>query len=88
MASFRQPTEPLVPVERSWLKQLLRFLTKNDPPVYAICRYIDSGRPDSVLSFLNQPNFTLMLVALLRPGRTRYLVNVRNHISTSVRNNP
>jgi len=88
LASFRQPTEPLVPVERSWLKQLLRFLRKNDPPVYAICRYIDSGRPDSVLSFLNHPNFTLMLVALLRPGRTRYLVNVRNHISTSVRNNP
>jgi glycosyltransferase involved in cell wall biosynthesis len=88
LAGVRQRAAPLVPVERSWLKQLLRFFRKNDPPVYAICRYIDSSRPDSVLSFLNHPNLTLMLVALLRPGRARYLVNVRNHISTSVRSKP
>ena len=66
-----------------WLRQLLRLLSKNDPPVHALCRYLRSRRPVAILSYLNDTNLNLMLAALLCRGETRFLPSVRNHISTA-----
>jgi glycosyltransferase involved in cell wall biosynthesis len=71
------------PAESGWLRQLLRLLSKNDPPVLALCRYLKSKRPTSMLSYLNDTNLTLMLAALLCRSETRYMPSVRNHISTA-----
>ncbi len=65
--------------------RLLRVMGRNNAPVFALYRYIRRERPASVLSFLNYPNLVLLLVARYADGDTRYIVNVRNHITTSAR---
>jgi glycosyltransferase involved in cell wall biosynthesis len=70
-------------VDRSWPRLLLRLLSKNDPPVFSLCRYLAAQRPTSILSYLNDTNLNLMLAALVCGGDTRYLPSVRNHISTA-----
>jgi glycosyltransferase involved in cell wall biosynthesis len=65
--------------------QLLRVMGHNNAPVLALYRYIRRERPESVLSFLNYPNLVLLLVARYAGGDTRYMVNVRNHVTTSAR---
>lgn len=66
-----------------WMRQLFRFIVKENPPVYGITQYVESYRPGVVLSFLNYPNIALLMSLLVRQTDTRYVVNVRNHISTS-----
>jgi glycosyltransferase involved in cell wall biosynthesis len=88
LTSLLVPRKPRLYRKLAWLRQMLRLIVKNDPPLHALCRYIDSARPVSIISYLNDPNMALMLAAMLRPGRTRYLVSVRNHISTAVARNP
>jgi glycosyltransferase involved in cell wall biosynthesis len=69
--------------DRSWPRLLLRMLSKNDPPVFSLCRYLAAQRPVSILSYLNDSNLNLMLAALVCRADTRYLPSVRNHISTA-----
>ena len=66
-----------------WLRQLFRFIGKENPPIYGIHKYIATSKPDAVLSFLNYPNIALLMSSLFGKADTRYVVNVRNHISTS-----
>jgi glycosyltransferase involved in cell wall biosynthesis len=73
-----------VRADRRWPRQLLRLLTKNDPPVFSLCRYLTAKRPVSILSYLNDTNLNLMLAALVCRCETHYLPSVRNHISTAV----
>lgn len=65
--------------------RLIRLMGHNDPPVLALYRYIKRSRPRSVMSFLNQSNLVLLLTAPLVHGHTRFIVNVRNHITTSAK---
>ena len=65
--------------------RLLRMMTHEDPPLLALLRYIRGERPASVMSFLNYQNLALLLVAPLAGTDTRYVVNVRNHITTSAK---
>lgn len=71
------------PADRSWPRLLLRLLSKNDPPVCGLCRYLAAQRPVSILSYLNDSNLNLMLAALVCRSDTRYLPSVRNHVSTA-----
>ena len=64
---------------------LTRFLFKRRPPLYALNRYLRAKRPRSIISFLNYPNLALLLAAQLGKRDTRIYVNVRNHISGSVK---
>jgi len=66
-------------------RRLLKVMAHNNAPVLALRRYINSEQPATVLSFLNYPNFVLLLVAPYTHGDTRFMVNVRNHITTSAR---
>jgi len=79
--ALRAPAAPRA--DGGWLRQLLRLLSKNDPPVFCLCHYLQTQRPASILSYLNDTNLNLMLAALLCRGDTRYLPSVRNHISTA-----
>ena len=65
--------------------RLLRMMTHEDPPILSLCRYIRRNRPASVMSFLNYQNLALLLAAPLVRTDTRYIVNVRNHITTSAK---
>jgi glycosyltransferase involved in cell wall biosynthesis len=65
--------------------RLIRLMGHNDPPVLSLYRYLKRSRPLSVMSFLNQSNLVLLLTAPLVPGPTRFIVNVRNHITTSAK---
>jgi glycosyltransferase involved in cell wall biosynthesis len=65
--------------------RLLRMMTHEDPPLLALLRYIRGDQPVSVMSFLNYQNLALLLVAPLAGTDTRYVVNVRNHITTSAK---
>ena len=69
--------------DRRWLRQLLRLVYKDDPPIYALHRYIKTHRPEAVLSYLSYPNLVLLMASMFDRSATRYLVSVRNHISTS-----
>jgi glycosyltransferase involved in cell wall biosynthesis len=66
-------------------RRLLKVMAHNNAPVLALLRYINKEQPASVLSFLNYPNFVLLLVAPYTCSDTRFIVNVRNHITTSSR---
>lgn len=66
-----------------WRRQLLRFFIKENPPVLGLLKYIRDVRPSAVLSFLNYPNLSLLIASLFYRSGTRYIVNVRNHITTS-----
>ena len=66
-------------------RRLLRVMVHNNAPVLALLRYINTEQPASVLSFLNYPNLVLLLVAPYVSTDTRFMVNVRNHITTSAR---
>ena len=66
-------------------RRLLKVMVHNNAPVLALLRYINKEQPASVLSFLNYPNFVLLLVAPYTRSDTRFIVNVRNHITTSSR---
>lgn len=83
LRSLLMRSERAMPADRGWPRLLLRLLSKNDPPVFALCRYLASRRPASILSYLNDSNLNLMLAALVCRGDTRYLPSVRNHISTA-----
>ena len=63
--------------------RLLRLMGHENPPALALYRYIRRAAPVSVMSFLNQQNLVLLLVATFLRGNTRIIVNVRNHITTS-----
>ncbi len=63
--------------------RLLRVMTHENPPALALYRYIRQAAPDSVMSFLNHQNLVLLLVAPFIRSDTRFIVNVRNHITTS-----
>jgi glycosyltransferase involved in cell wall biosynthesis len=69
--------------DKDWFKQLLRFISKENPPVYELHKYVKSSKPDTILSFLNYPNIALLMSSQIGQKETRYVVNVRNHISTS-----
>jgi len=71
--------------DNSVTRRLLRVMTHNNAPVLALLRYINTEQPASVLSFLNYPNLVLLLVAPYVGTDTRFMVNVRNHITTSAR---
>jgi glycosyltransferase involved in cell wall biosynthesis len=68
------------------LRPLVQLALGDDPPVAALLRYVRRERPDAVLAFLNYPNFALLLASRLAPRETRWLVSVRNHVSTSSAN--
>jgi glycosyltransferase involved in cell wall biosynthesis len=68
------------------LKALIRFLYKRKPPLYALSCYLKARRPAAIVSFLNYPNITLLLAAQAGAGDSKVLVNVRNHVSSSVVN--
>jgi len=84
LLSLVRRAPPAAGPDSSWLRQLLRLISKNDPPVFSLCRYLKSKRPASMLSYLNDTNLNLMLAALVCHGETRYLPSVRNHVSTAV----
>jgi glycosyltransferase involved in cell wall biosynthesis len=65
------------------LRPLVQLALGDDPPIAALLRYVRRDRPSSILAFLNYPNFALLLASRLAPHGTRYLVSVRNHISSS-----
>jgi len=65
--------------------RLVRLMGHNNPPVLALYRYLRDSRPVSVMSFLNQSNLVLLLVAPFIRQHTRFIVNVRNHIATSAK---
>ena len=65
--------------------RLLRMMTHENPPMLSLCHYIRRSRPVSVMSFLNYQNLALLLAAPLVGTDTRFIVNVRNHISTSAK---
>ena len=65
--------------------RLLRVMAHENPPVLALYRHIRQTAPASVLSFLNHQNLVLLLVAPFIRSDTRFIVNVRNHITTSAR---
>lgn len=65
--------------------RLLRMMTHEDPPLLALLRYVRQSRPASVVSFLNYQNLALLLVAPFAGTDTRFIVNVRNHITTSAK---
>ena len=69
----------------SCFARLFRMMTHENPPILALCRYIRRAKPDSVMSFLNYQNLTLLLTAPFVTTDTRFIVNVRNHISTSAK---
>jgi glycosyltransferase involved in cell wall biosynthesis len=62
---------------------LAQLALGDDPPIGALLRYVREERPDAVLSFLNYPNFALLLASRLARGRTRFVVSVRNHVSSA-----
>ncbi len=67
-------------------KPLLRMTLRDRPPLYSLSRFVRREKPDAVVSFLNYPNMVLLMAARVCRGRTRFVVNVRNHISSSARN--
>ena len=75
----------LVGIGDSCSARLLRMMTHEDPPILSLCRYIRHSRPASVMSFLNYQNLALLLAAPVARSDTRYIVNVRNHITTSAK---
>jgi glycosyltransferase involved in cell wall biosynthesis len=74
-----------VGIEGGCNSRLLRTMAHENPPVLALYRYIRKAAPASVLSFLNHQNLVLLLVAPFIKSDTRFIVNVRNHITTSAR---
>ncbi len=54
---------------------------KERPPLFALRRYLKREQPVTILSFLNDANIALMLAACLGKNGTRFIPNVRNHIS-------
>ncbi|MGD2056197.1 MAG: glycosyltransferase [Gammaproteobacteria bacterium] len=78
---------PLAPfgIGDSCTARLLRLMGHNNPPLLALKRHLEESRPDAVMSFLNQSNLVLLLVAPFLRQPARIVVNVRNHISTSAR---
>ncbi len=62
---------------------LIRTIIKEKPPIHSLYGYIHQNRPDAIMSFLNYPNLILLLTAQLCRNKTRFFVNVRNHISSS-----
>lgn len=65
------------------LRPLLRLATKEDLPLLALKSYLETDRPDAIVSFLNYPNMALLLASLLCRHRCRTIVNVRNHMSVA-----
>ncbi len=70
----------------SCLAPLIRTIIKEKPPIHSLYGYIHQHRPDTIMSFLNYPNLVLLLTAQLCGNKTRFFVNVRNHISSSAKN--
>jgi glycosyltransferase involved in cell wall biosynthesis len=68
------------------ISALAKIVWSDDAPIAALLDYVRSERPRAVLSFLNYPNFALMLASRLAPPGTRFLVSVRNHVSSSSAN--
>ena len=68
------------------VRPVLRVIARQRSPLFPLFRYIRRYRPDAVLSFLNYPSLNLLLTAQIFRSHTRYVVNVRNHISTAVSN--
>lgn len=64
---------------------LLRMCWRDRPPIFSLARYVWREQPDVVVSFLNYPNMTLLMAKRLCGRRTRFVVNVRNHISSSAK---
>ena len=65
------------------LRPLVQLAFGDDPPLSALLDYIRHERPNAILAFLNYPNFALLLASRLAPRGTRYVVSVRNHVSSS-----
>ena len=62
-------------------KGLVTMVEKERPPLLALRRYLRRENPTVVMSFLNDANIALMLTACLGKGDSRFIPNVRNHIS-------
>jgi glycosyltransferase involved in cell wall biosynthesis len=75
----------LIGIGDSCSARLLRMMTHENPPILSLYRYIRRARPVSVMSFLNYQNLTLLLTAPFIKTETRFIVNVRNHITTSAK---
>ncbi len=58
---------------------------KERPPLVTLRRYLKHEQPVTVLSFLNDANIALMLAACLGKQGTRFIPNVRNHISAGAK---
>jgi len=65
------------------LLPVAQVLYKDSPPLLALRRYLRKSRPHAVLSFLNYPNTVLLLTAQMHRGDTRFVVSVRNHMSSA-----
>lgn len=85
LRNLMESPRALLGLSNSGTLRLLRVMGHNNAPVLALYRYIRRELPASVLSFLNYPNLVLLMVAPYAGGDTRYIVNVRNHITTSAR---
>ena len=57
------------------------MVEKERPPLLPLRRYMRREQPVTILSFLNDANIALMLSACLGKKGTRFIPNVRNHIS-------
>ena len=75
----------LLGIGDSCTARLFRMMTHEDPPILSLCRYIRHSRPVAVISFLNYQNLALLLAAPMVSTDTRFIVNVRNHITTSAK---
>lgn len=62
---------------------LFRMTWRDRPPLFSLAHYVWTEKPDVVLSFLNYPNIALLLSARFCGHQTKFVVSVRNHISTS-----
>lgn len=84
LRNLLRPARPDPCGDRSFRVALARFLFKRRPPLRALRRYLKARQPQAVMAFLNYPNVALMLAAQFGKGDTRFYVNLRNHISSSV----
>ena len=75
----------LIGIGDSCTARLFRMMTHENPPILSLSRYIRQQQPVSVMSFLNYQNLALLLTAPLVESNTRFIVNVRNHITTSAK---
>ena len=71
--------------EGDWcVRPIFDLLFRDDVPIAALLRYINTARPKAILSLLNYPNAALLIAGRVSPRKTRVVVSVHNTISASM----